>query len=113
MSRELALCLLALAYVAFAAARSGAGAPVLLTAAVASFSFWLVYRRSQVAAGSDRVSPSARVPRDPDVAGPQAQLVPHGPARGLRRERNNVHQAKDAKAGCAKDESVHVLSCCC
>src|SRR5687767_14941055 len=60
MSRELALCLLALAYVAFAAARSGAGARVLLTAAVASFSFWLVYRRSQVAAGSDRVSPSAR-----------------------------------------------------
>jgi transcriptional regulator with AAA-type ATPase domain len=60
MNRELALCLLALAYVAFAAARSGAGARVLFTAALASLLFWLVYRRSQVAAGSDRVSPTAR-----------------------------------------------------
>ena len=39
MSRELALCLLALAYVAFAAARSGAGTRVLFAFCLASFAF--------------------------------------------------------------------------
>jgi transcriptional regulator with AAA-type ATPase domain len=60
MSRELALCLLALAYVAFAAARSGAGGRVAFSFAFASFAFVFVYRRCQVAAGTDRVSPTAR-----------------------------------------------------
>lgn len=60
MSRELTLCLLALAYVAFAAARSGSGLRVLLTFAAATAALVVVYRRSQVAAGTDRVSPSAR-----------------------------------------------------
>ena len=60
MNRELALCLLALAYVAFAAARSGPGSIVLVATAAAFLVFITVYRRSQVAAGSDRVSPTAR-----------------------------------------------------
>src|SRR3954471_23602373 len=60
MTRELALCLLALAYVAFAAARSGPGSIVLVVTAAAGLLFAAVYRRSQVAAGSDRVSPTAR-----------------------------------------------------
>src|SRR5258706_7552916 len=60
MTRELALCLLALAYVAFAAARSGAGGMVLVVTGVTWLLFVSVYRRSQVAAGSDRVSPTAR-----------------------------------------------------
>ncbi len=60
MSRELALCLLALAYVAFAAAESGGGARVLFTFALAAAALFVAYRRSQVAAGSDRVSPTAR-----------------------------------------------------
>ena len=60
MTRELALCLLALAYVAFAAARSGPGSLVLVVTGVTLFIFVTVYRRSQVAAGSDRVSPTAR-----------------------------------------------------
>ena len=60
MTRELALCLLALAYVAFAAARSGPGGVVLGASAVTILLFVSAYRRSQVAAGSDRVSPTAR-----------------------------------------------------
>lgn len=60
MTRELGLCLLALAYVAFAAAQSGRGAVVLAVSAVATLGFWVSYRRAQVAAGSDRVSPTAR-----------------------------------------------------
>jgi transcriptional regulator with AAA-type ATPase domain len=60
MTRELALCLLALAYVAFAAARSGPGGWVLLVSAVTWLAFVAVYRRSQVPAGTDRVSPTAR-----------------------------------------------------
>jgi transcriptional regulator with AAA-type ATPase domain len=60
MSRELALCLLALAYVAFASARSGPGGLVMAVTAVTTLCFIAVYRRSQVAAGSDRVSPTAR-----------------------------------------------------
>src|SRR5512146_671971 len=60
MTRELALCLLALAYVAFAAARSGPGGLVLVVSAATFLGFFTVYRRSQVAAGSDRVSPTAR-----------------------------------------------------
>lgn len=60
MTRELGLCLLALAYVAFAAAQSGPGGVVLL-ASLASFGGFIVsYRRAQVAAGTDRVSPAAR-----------------------------------------------------
>ena len=62
MSRALGLCLLALAYVAFAAAQSGAGVRVLLTFGVSAALFVWVYRRSQVAAGTDRVSPAARRP---------------------------------------------------
>jgi transcriptional regulator with AAA-type ATPase domain len=60
MTRELALCLLALAYVAFASARSAAGGLVLAVTAAAGLAFVTVYRRSQVAAGSDRVSATAR-----------------------------------------------------
>ncbi len=60
MNRELALCLLALAYVAFAAARSAGAGLVLLVTAVSTGAFLSVYRRAQVAAGSDRVSPTAR-----------------------------------------------------
>ncbi len=60
MTRELALCLLALAYVAFAAARSGAGGFALVVMGVTSALFVAVYRRSQVPAGTDRVSPTAR-----------------------------------------------------
>lgn len=60
MTRELALCLLALAYVAFAAARSGSGASAFLALLATSLGLFAIYRRSQVAAGSDRVSPSAR-----------------------------------------------------
>ena len=60
MNRELALCLLALAYAAFAAARTGGAGLVLLVTAASSLGFVGVYRRSQVAAGSDHVSPSAR-----------------------------------------------------
>jgi len=60
MTRELALCLLALAYVAFAAARGGAGGSVLLVTGATCLAFVTVYRRCQVAAGSDRVSVTAR-----------------------------------------------------
>jgi hypothetical protein len=60
MTRELGLCLLALAYVAFGAAQSGPGGVVLLVSSAASLAFWVAYRRAQVAAGTDRVSPSAR-----------------------------------------------------
>jgi transcriptional regulator with AAA-type ATPase domain len=60
MTRELALCLLALAYVAFAAAQSGPGALVLGASIASSLAFASVYRRSQVAQGRDRVSPTAR-----------------------------------------------------
>jgi transcriptional regulator with AAA-type ATPase domain len=60
MTRELALCLLALAYVAFASAQSGPGSLVLVVTGVTFLVFVTVYRRSQVAAGSDRVSPTAR-----------------------------------------------------
>ena len=60
MTRELALCLLALAYVAFAAAQSGPGSVVLCATAATWLVFIGVYRRAQVAAGSDRVSPKAR-----------------------------------------------------
>ncbi len=60
MTRELALCLLALAYVAFAAARSGPASSVLLVSAATMLLFVSVYRRAQVAAGTDRVSPTAR-----------------------------------------------------
>jgi hypothetical protein len=60
MTRELALCLLALAYVAFAAAQSGPGTVVLTASLVSTLAFVTTYRRSQVAAGRDRVSPSAR-----------------------------------------------------
>ena len=60
MTRELALALLALAYVAFAAARSGAGGFALVVMAGVSALFVAVYRKSQVPAGSDRVSATAR-----------------------------------------------------
>jgi transcriptional regulator with AAA-type ATPase domain len=60
MTRELALCLLALSYVAFAAARSGSAAMAFAALAAAGSGLFLVYRRSQVAAGSDRISPAAR-----------------------------------------------------
>jgi transcriptional regulator with AAA-type ATPase domain len=60
MNRELALCLLALAYVAFAAAQSGPAAVVLLAAALSCLGFFVSYRRAQVAAGSDQISPAAR-----------------------------------------------------
>jgi hypothetical protein len=60
MTRELALCLLALAYVAFAAAQSGPGALVLAASVASSLAFVAVYRGSQVAAGQDRVSKTAR-----------------------------------------------------
>jgi transcriptional regulator with AAA-type ATPase domain len=60
MTRELALCLLGLAYVAFAAARSGAGPFRLALGAAVVLGFVAIYRRSQVAAGTDRVSPAAR-----------------------------------------------------
>jgi transcriptional regulator with AAA-type ATPase domain len=60
MNRELALCLLALAYVAFAATQSGSGGVVLLAAVTSCLGFVVSYRRAQVAAGSDRVSPAAR-----------------------------------------------------
>lgn len=60
MNRELALCLLALAYVAFAAMRTGGAGPVLLVTAASMLGFIAIYRRAQVAAGSDRVSPAAR-----------------------------------------------------
>lgn len=60
MTRELGLCLLALAYVAFAAAQSGPGRLVLLVSVPSGLVFFVSYRRAQVAAGSDRVSPTAR-----------------------------------------------------
>ncbi len=60
MNRELALCLLALAYVAFAAIRTGGAGLVLLVTGASCFGFIAIYRRAQVAAGSDRVSPAAR-----------------------------------------------------
>lgn len=60
MTRELALCLLALAYVAFAAARSGGGATSLVALLVAASLLVVVHRRAQVAAGSDRIHPTAR-----------------------------------------------------
>jgi transcriptional regulator with AAA-type ATPase domain len=60
MTRELALCLLALAYVAFAAAQNGRGGLVLLVSVASTLAFVASYRRAQVAAGSDRVSPTAR-----------------------------------------------------
>jgi len=60
MTRELALCLLALAYVAFAAARSSPAGLVLVVSVATLLAFVSIYRRSQVAAGSDRVSPTAR-----------------------------------------------------
>lgn len=60
MKRELALCLLALAYVAFAAAQNGRGGFVLLVSLASVLAFVACYRRAQVAAGSDRVSPTAR-----------------------------------------------------
>ena len=60
MTRELALCLLALAYVAFAAAQSGPGVVVLLVSLPSCLGFVIMYRRAQVAAGSDLVSPTAR-----------------------------------------------------
>jgi transcriptional regulator with AAA-type ATPase domain len=60
MNRELGLCLVGLAYVAFAAARSGAGTRVLFAFCAASFAFTFAYRRCQVVAGTDRVSPTAR-----------------------------------------------------
>src|SRR6478752_10329036 len=60
MTRELALCLLALAYVAFAAAQSGPGGVVLLVTVPSCLGFVISYRRAQVAAGSDLVSPTAR-----------------------------------------------------
>ncbi|MDF3068009.1 MAG: Flagellar regulatory protein FleQ [Polyangiaceae bacterium] len=60
MNRELALCLLALAYVAFAAMRTGQAGVVLLVAGMSGVGFVATYRRAQVAAGSDRVSPEAR-----------------------------------------------------
>ncbi|HEY6080381.1 MAG TPA: hypothetical protein VIW29_16315 [Polyangiaceae bacterium] len=60
MTRELALCLLALAYVAFAAARSGAFASAFVALLAAGLGLFVIYRRSQVAAGSDRVSATAR-----------------------------------------------------
>lgn len=60
MNRELALCLLALAYVAFAAMRTGGGGLVMLVAGASILGFVAIYRRCQVAAGSDRVSPQAR-----------------------------------------------------
>lgn len=60
MSRELALCLLALAYVAFAAARSGNAGPAVLALLLAGAVLVAIHRRLQVAAGTDRVSPSAR-----------------------------------------------------
>ena len=56
MTRELALCLMALAYVAFAAAQSGPGLLVLVASLASALGFMAVYRRSQVAAGRDRVS---------------------------------------------------------
>ena len=46
MTRELALCLLALAYVAFASARSGPGGLVLVVTGVTFLLFVTVYRRS-------------------------------------------------------------------
>jgi transcriptional regulator with AAA-type ATPase domain len=60
MNRELALCLLALAYVAFAAMRTAGVGVVLFVTAASGLGFIASYRRSQVAAGSDRVSPGAR-----------------------------------------------------
>lgn len=60
MTRQLALCLLALAYVAFAAARSSPAGLVLVVSVATLLAFVSIYRRSQVAAGSDRVSPTAR-----------------------------------------------------
>lgn len=60
MTRELALCLLALAYVAFASAQSGGGAVVLVTTGIVALLVVWSYRRAQVAAGSDGVHPAAR-----------------------------------------------------
>ncbi|HKY41191.1 MAG TPA: hypothetical protein VJN18_34895, partial [Polyangiaceae bacterium] len=60
MPRELALCLLVLAYVALSAARSGGTATALLALGVSGVLLSIVYRRSQLAAGTDRISPSAR-----------------------------------------------------
>src|SRR5689334_16118394 len=60
MNRELALCLLALAYVAFAAVRTGEAGVVLLGTGFSCLGFVTTYRRSQVAAGTDRVSLVAR-----------------------------------------------------
>jgi hypothetical protein len=60
MTRELALCLLALAYVAFAAAQSGRGGTALLALVLASAVLVLVYRHAQRAASLQRISPTAR-----------------------------------------------------
>jgi hypothetical protein len=60
MTRELGLCLLVLAYVAFAAMRSGDAAVVLVVAGACGAALFGIYRRAQVAAGTDRVSAVAR-----------------------------------------------------